>query len=330
MRQEAATRSALEMTGGDRPIFSVVIPAYNARDRIHVPLESLRRQDFRSFEVVVVDSGPRSCATQAIASFPGVRIVRSRERLFPGAARNRGLKHARGAFVAFMSDDCVATPRWLSERARLHAAGYDLVGGAIANGRPRHPVASAEYLLEYSALIPEGRILARQAPPHALSFASSVFERAGYYPEDTSTGEDTLFNLRCVQAGMGVGFAPQAVIAHHGSTGLAEMFAHAYAHGRGLAECVQTHGLEAPIHPATARTVPSAVATSVRYASRGWLQTLRRISRGAPRLLPSFLALSPLILAASLATAVGACRRYREGATSAARAVSGATSIPRT
>lgn len=301
--------------GSRRPLVSVVIPAYNARRRIAVPLRSLQRQSFQNFEVVVVDSGPDSCAETAMRVDSRVMIVRSPQRLGRGAARNRGIGEARGDFIAFMPDDCEAVPGWLGDRVRCHRQGHALVSGSIVNGYPRHPIATAEYLLEYSALLPSRRVLEMQSIPHALSFSRSVLEQVGRYPEDTLTGEDTLFNLRCVREGVTVGFAPRAALAHYGSTRLRDLMSHAFYHGVGLAQCINTHELASELGQAKTRRARFSAGT--RYIVQGWQNKLVRIWRGAPRLLPAFLTLSPLILLASAATVAGAWAENERHASSA-------------
>jgi glycosyltransferase involved in cell wall biosynthesis len=294
------------------PVFSVVIPAYRAAATITVALDSLRCQDLtESFEVIVVDSGSLSCAPQVRAACPQARLVRSPERLRPAAARNAGVRAAHGEHIAFLPADCAASPQWLSERLRLHREGYDAVGGSILNGRRRHPIASAEYLLEYSALLPVEALLPRQQIPHALSFHASVFDRFGEYPEDVETGEDTLFNRRCIVSGMTVGFAPKASLAHLGSTALRPMWSHAAAHGRGLMDCVIDHRLESITGGLEQSSGAALLRMLVLYPSRGWLAKLERLIRFAPGHLPAFLALSPLISFGSMATGFGAWSEWR-------------------
>lgn len=295
------------------PAFSVIIPAYNARGRITRPLLSLRSQEDCDFEVIVVDSGPASCAAEALDVRPDVRVVRSDTRLGPGAARNRGLANARGEYIGFMSDDHAATARWLVDRLRCHKEGYPLVGGSISNGRPRNPIATAEYLLEYSALIPSREVLREQSIPHALSFSRSVFAALGGYPEDTLTGEDTLFNIRCLDAGLAVAFAPRASLAHFGSRRVSDMMKHAYNHGVGLAQCVSVHGLASDFDSAGDVRTVRCLGVGARYVLRGWFSKLARLRR-TPRLLLPFLLLSPLIVSASAATAAGVCREQARGA----------------
>lgn len=297
------------MSGGAaRPVFSVVIPAYNSLGKIQRPLLSLQRQTFRDFETVVVDSGPKSCAAQARQVDSTVRVIRSVARLRPGAARNRGVIESRGEYIAFISDDCVAVPDWLAERVRLHRQGWQVVGGAITNGRPLHPISTAEYLLEYSALLPEQGLLAEQDIPHALSFCRAVFDRLGPYPEDTLTGEDTVFNRRCVVADLPIGLTARATVAHYGSTRVSQMLRHAYAHGRGLAQCADSHQLGSAFSVGAFASTRSAVRSMCAYALDGWAAKFRRLRRGAPHLLPAFLTLSPVIVLASAVTAAGAWR----------------------
>jgi glycosyltransferase involved in cell wall biosynthesis len=295
-----------------RPVFSVVVPAYNARGVISTALGSLKAQRLREpFEVVVVDSGPESCADQVERWLPGSRVVRVGERLWPAAARNAGVRSSRGEHIAFIPADCEASPNWLAERLRVHRQGYDAVGGSIVNGDPGNVVATAEYLLEYSALLPNGDLLRRQAIPHALSFHRSIFDRFGLYPEHVTTGEDTLFNRRCVEAGVSIGFAPTASLAHHGSRTLRQLLIHASNHGRGLQQCVAADALPSAVGGVRQPVPEALVRMLVIYPTIGLVAKLRRFVHYQRRLLPTFVALAPIIAAGLVATGLGAFREWR-------------------
>ncbi|MBA2545256.1 MAG: glycosyltransferase family 2 protein, partial [Solirubrobacterales bacterium] len=137
--------------GNGRPAASVIVLAYNSRGRIDTALASLRAQRFdEPYDVIVVDSGSDDCADYVAAAYPEVSVLRSERRLWPGAARNHGLRAARGDWVAFLADDSAPRPDWLSRRAGFHRRGFELVGGAVVNGTPGHPVGTAGYYLEYS------------------------------------------------------------------------------------------------------------------------------------------------------------------------------------
>jgi hypothetical protein len=296
---------------GDSPAASVVICAYNSRDRIERALDSLRGQDLdEPFEVIVVDSGSDGCAEYLAAHHPDVHVVRFATRMRPGPARNAGVAAARGATVAFLPDDGVARPDWLRRRLAKHREGFDAVGGAIVNGTPGHPVGTAGYLLEYSALIPANRVLAEQRLPHCLSYDRKLFERLGPYPEDTETGEDTLFNRRLVETGVRVGFDERIQLAHVNLRGVVPYLRHQYEHGRGLLQCVRQYGLETPIGPIDQPAAVAAWRMFAVYPALRWTHALGRIRRGRPRWVPAFLALSPIIWAGLWATAAGSWREW--------------------
>jgi peptidoglycan-N-acetylglucosamine deacetylase len=295
------------------PAFSVVVASYNGRRRIDTALASLRAQDLTEpFEVIVVDSGEDDCAAHVRSRFPEVRVIHSHRRLWPGAARNRGIQASSGRYLAFLPDDGVAHPDWLRRRLAAHRSGYRAVAGAIINGRPGHPIATAAHYLEYSALIPSRRILAEQDVPHCLSYARSLFERLGSFPEGTRTGEDTLFNERCLAAGVRVGFEPQAKLAHLGPTRLRPYLRHQYEHGVGLARCVRLHGHRSPIGLADQRIGAALTRIFVAYPVRRWWNSIQRVARGRPRALPACLALAPLTWDGLLATAAGAWAEWRQ------------------
>jgi hypothetical protein len=132
--------------------------------------------------------------------------------------------------------------------------------------------------------------------------------RIGRFPEDTRTGEDTLFNKRCVAAGLSVGFAPEAHVAHANPTGFRQYLRHQHAHGVGLAQCIFRHGFgQAAAAPPPSRRA-LAKRMLVRYPVVAWRGKLARIRANAPSKLPAFLALSPIVWAGLYATAYGAWR----------------------
>ena len=100
-----------------RPVVSVVVPTRGRPGALKRCLESLMRQDYPTdaFEIVVIDDGsPQPVTLPEFGS--GVSVTLSRQTQGgPAAARNHGLEHARGEYVAFIDDDCEASPDWLSE-----------------------------------------------------------------------------------------------------------------------------------------------------------------------------------------------------------------------
>lgn len=299
------------MVSVSKPRASVIIPAFQARHHIDAALDSLKRQScVGAFETIVVASGDDGCAEHVRSCYPAVRVIRSSARLWPGLARNVGVRAARGDVIAFMPADGEVTREWLEQRMRHHDHGADLVGGSILNGAPRHPVAYAEYLLEYSALMPIERLLKEQQIPHAVSFKRAVFDLVGYYPENVETGEDTLLNQRCVKRGLRINYVPGAGLIHRGNRSLVGMCRHAYAHGRGLAQCVDAYGLEAATGPMHQSPIAAVWRMLMVYPIVGFWAKVQRLAHFAPMQLVVMLALAPLVLIGLFATGWGAWTQY--------------------
>jgi glycosyltransferase involved in cell wall biosynthesis len=101
-----------------RPTFSVIVPTYNRLDFLKQALSSIWAQTFRDYEVVVVDDGSND-GTQQYLQELGNKVWAIRQaNSGPGAARNIGVREARGDYVAFLDSDDLWFPWTLEIFAR--------------------------------------------------------------------------------------------------------------------------------------------------------------------------------------------------------------------
>jgi glycosyltransferase involved in cell wall biosynthesis len=216
----AASRDAAAGAGaGATPAVSVVIPAYNVATYMRETLDSVFAQTYTDFEVVVVNDGSPDTEELERALEPyRERIVYVRqENRGAGAARNRGLREARGGYVAFLDADDLWLPNFLEAQMRfLEAGGYDLVysdavlfGDTPVAGRTQMESASPSVgevdflsLIHYRCNVTTSTVLARKAP---------IFE-AGLFDEGLRNSQDFELWVRLVRRGARVSYQRKVLV----------------------------------------------------------------------------------------------------------------------
>jgi len=123
---------------GPGPAISVIVPVYNIERYLPACLDSLLAQTHHDFEIVVVDDGSNDGSAAISQRYAALHPELIRPCAKPNGglsdARNHGIDHARGAYLAFVDGDDLVAPTMLE---RLHAcaqaSGADLVVCGIEN-----------------------------------------------------------------------------------------------------------------------------------------------------------------------------------------------------
>lgn len=127
------------------PLLSVVVPVYNVEQYLAECLESLLGQSFTDFEAVLVDDGSTdgsaAVAQEYVDRDPRLRLVRQANAGL-GAARNAGVREARGAYLAFLdSDDTLPPEAYALMMSTIERTGSDMVVGTLKRDDGRSRVA---------------------------------------------------------------------------------------------------------------------------------------------------------------------------------------------
>lgn len=123
-----------------KPYLSVIIPYYNAPEKLMRLLEALEKsRKAPPFEVIIVDDGSDKQFTVNRSPFTEkkktnlravnytLRIIRLKMNCGPAVARNRGVRAAKGTFVVFLDGDVEVFPDTLQEIARVFTDDPDVV-----------------------------------------------------------------------------------------------------------------------------------------------------------------------------------------------------------
>jgi O-antigen biosynthesis protein len=104
-------------SGAGRPIVSVIIPTFNRAHLLSRAVGSVLRQTFPFWELILVDDGSTDDTPEIVQQCedPRIHYVRLLVNQGVSAARNRGMREARGEFIAFLDSD----DEWMDEKLRL-------------------------------------------------------------------------------------------------------------------------------------------------------------------------------------------------------------------
>lgn len=112
--------------------YSIIVPVYNRPDEVNELLESLARQTFRNFEVLVVEDGSSLPCEDVCNKYTDVLNIQydTKENSGPGQTRNYGAEKANGEYLIVLDSDCVLPPGYLQAvEDELNTEGADAFGG---------------------------------------------------------------------------------------------------------------------------------------------------------------------------------------------------------
>lgn len=223
----------------ERPSVSVVVPVLNGAETIGDMLRALVTQLGLPDppEIVIVDNGSTDATREIVGQF-AVTLIEEPKRN-PGAARNRGLHHARGDVIAHLDADTLPTRRWLAEIVAPFAnSEVHLVAGRTLSFRPE---TAAERYSARANMYDAEHTINRPILPFAASLNLAVRRRSALaidgWADDMRTAEDLDFCHRLRHAFPVPGiYQAKAVLFHRNRQSDAALWRQAWSYGEGAAE----------------------------------------------------------------------------------------------
>jgi glycosyltransferase involved in cell wall biosynthesis len=220
------------------PEFSVVVPTHNRLDVLPEVLRAAEDQEGAPpYELLVVDDGSTDGTAEFLARRPwriAAQVLRQPSR-GPAAARNLGVRAARGRWVAFLGDDTVPAADWLARHREAHRRRGDAANLAVLGYTRWHPRIRPnpflDYINEYGLQFGYSILPDPENVPFNFLYTSNLslvrarlleepFDEAFPYP----AWEDIETSYRLFRRGLRLVFARAAVALHDHPTGLRRFY----------------------------------------------------------------------------------------------------------
>jgi glycosyltransferase involved in cell wall biosynthesis len=200
-------------------MISIIIPSYNSENTIKKCLDSLLNQSYGGeYEIILVDSSIDKTPQIVSSQYQNVKFIHLDKKTDPGSARNLGIEKAKGAIIAFIDSDCIASNDWLEKLVSAHkSTSYNIIGGVVNNGNAEDDlVGLAGYISEFRDFLPGSpKQTVKHIPTCNISYKIKIFHKFGkfqgkYYPQ-----EDLVFNHTIFQGGEKILMDPEIQVYHH-------------------------------------------------------------------------------------------------------------------
>jgi glycosyltransferase involved in cell wall biosynthesis len=201
----------------DFPMTSVIIPTFNRAAFLREAIDSVLAQNEQNLELLIVDDGSTDDTRKLVAQYGNLVQYYFQQNRGVSAARNLGIRHAAGKFIAFLDSDDLWLPQKLSRQLQWMAAHPEIMlcytdeiwirRGVRVNQRNIHAKYGGwiyPYCLPRCLISPSSVLMRRE-----------LFDAAGLFDDALPVCEDYDLWLR-VTSQFEVGFIPEPLIAKRG------------------------------------------------------------------------------------------------------------------
>ncbi len=196
---------------------SVVVTTYNRPRQVQDAVNSLLTQSVKPLEIIIIDDA--STFPLQINDDQKLKLVRFEEETGLSNTRNYGVSIAKGEYVAFMDDDCIASKHWIKEIQRGISFGGDILGGPL---KPRFMATPPEWWEEkaFGSYVGVGNAYSREILGANMIFKKDVFKKIGFFSPSVGRQKGKLLGaeetelIKKGKAYFKVLFIPEAEVFH--------------------------------------------------------------------------------------------------------------------
>jgi glycosyltransferase involved in cell wall biosynthesis len=188
----------------DKPLVSIIIPAYNSERYLAETIESVLAQTYRPIEVIVVDDGSMDQSADIARSYKEVHYIFQANQ-GAAVARNKGLAAAQGAFIGILDHDDVCLPNYVDVQ----------VGYLIEHPHIGYTICRMENFVDPRVSLPPwGREIPLMMEQINFSLVArrAVFDLVGDFDPSYRIGNDFDWVARAKDLGIQMTILPQVLM----------------------------------------------------------------------------------------------------------------------
>ena len=219
--------------------YSIIVPVFNRPDEIDELLESLTRQTFNDFEVIIVEDGSQKPCKEVCDKYTDKLNIKyfMKENSGPGQSRNYGAERSEGEYLLILDSDVVLPENYLyAIEEELHRDKADAFGGP---DRAHNSFTDTQKAISYSMTsffttggIRGGKKKMDKFYPRSFNMGirREVYNKLGGFSK-MRFGEDIDFSIRIFKAGCKCRLFPGAWVYHKRRTDFRKFWRQVYNSG---------------------------------------------------------------------------------------------------
>lgn len=234
------------MSGNEElPFVSVIIPAYNEEKRISRAIEALLEQSYPKdkMEIIVVNDGSTDKTCDVVSQYP-VKLLKHDKNRGDSAARNTGVKYAKGVIITTTDADDKVDKNWLINIAKHYEEAN--VGSVVGCSHITFDDKNWQHRIIRELIIcvrgtdfieniydTKGKVSSNKSIGSNQSFKKSVFDEIGGFDMGLTAGMEQDITWRIEKAGYKVVFEPSAKVYISPRDNFKKCIKQQYSHARG-------------------------------------------------------------------------------------------------
>ncbi len=188
--------------------YSVIVPVYNRPNEVEELLDSLSKQSYKNFDIIIIEDGSTENCKAVIEYYKDVLDIKYhfKANSGPGDSRNVGMEKATGEFMIFFDSDCIIPSNYFTA-VEAHLAQHDLdTFGGPDNAHDSFSNVQKAINYAMTSIVTTGGIRGKknkldtyQPRSFNMGITQEVYKKVGGY-SDIHPGEDPDLRYRIMNA----------------------------------------------------------------------------------------------------------------------------------